>query len=45
MEPSFHIINGCTFGFEIVDGKDADPNSQDWYLVIDLFLVRIVVNI
>jgi hypothetical protein len=45
MEPTFHLIQGCTFGFELVDGKDADPDSNDWYLVLDLFLVRIVVNI
>ena len=42
---TFHIINGCTFGLELVNGKDADPNDEDLYLVIDLFLVRIVVNI
>lgn len=45
MTPTFHLINGCTFGFELVDGKDADPDSQEWFMVFDLFLVRIVINI
>jgi hypothetical protein len=45
MHFSYHLINGCTFGIELVDGKDADPDSQDLFIVIDLFLVRIVFNI
>jgi hypothetical protein len=45
MNTTFHIIQGCTFGLELVSGKDVDPNDEDWYLVFDLFLVRVVVNI
>lgn len=45
MHFSYHLIQGCTFGFELVDGKDADPNSNDVFVVIDLFLVRVVFNI
>ena len=45
MNPTFHLINGCTFGIEIVDGKDADPDSTEWFIVFDLFLVRVVINI
>lgn len=45
MNTTFHIINGCIFGLELVNGKDVDPRDEDLYLVIDLFLVRIVVNI
>jgi hypothetical protein len=45
MNTTFHIIQGCTFGLELVSGKDVDPKDEDWYLVLDLFLVRVVVNI
>jgi hypothetical protein len=45
MNTTFHIIQGCTFGLELVSGKDVNPNDEDWYLVLDLFLVRVVVNI
>jgi hypothetical protein len=30
---------------ELVNGKDADPESEDLFVVIDLFLVRVVFNI
>ena len=45
MHFSYHLISGCTCGIELVDGKDADPNSEDLFIVIDLFLVRVVFNI
>lgn len=45
MNFSYHLISGCTFGIELVDGKDADPNNEDLFVVIDLFLVRVVFNI
>lgn len=45
MHFSWHLISGCTFGIELVDGKDADPNSEDLFIVIDLFLIRVVFNI
>jgi hypothetical protein len=44
MDTTFHLIQGCTFGLELVSGKDVDPNSDEIYLVIDLFLVRVVIN-
>lgn len=45
MDATFHLIQGCTFGIELVSGKDVNPKSEDIYLVIDLFLIRVVVNI
>ena len=42
---SLHWIQGCTFGMELVDGKMVDPNDGSWYIVLDLFLVRAVINI
>jgi hypothetical protein len=41
---SWHLIQGCTFGLELVDGTMVDPNNTDWFIVIDLFLVRAIVN-
>jgi len=41
---SWHLIQGCTFGLELVDGSTLDPNNGDWFIVIDLFLVRAIVN-
>lgn len=45
MKTSFHLIQGCTFGIELVDAKEVDPDNDDWFIVLDLFLVRVVVNI
>jgi hypothetical protein len=45
MHFSYHLISGCTFGIELVDGKDADPKSEDLFVVIDLLLLRVVFNI
>jgi hypothetical protein len=42
---TFHLIQGCTVGIEIVDGAVIDGHSDDWFIVIDLFLVRAIVNI
>ena len=42
---TWHLIQGCTFGLELVDGKMIDPNSEAVYLVIDLFLFRAVIDI
>jgi len=42
---TWHLIQGCTFGMEIVDGRLVDPDNGDWYIVLDLFLVRAVINI
>jgi hypothetical protein len=41
---TFHLIQGCTFGIELVDGNVVDKDNQDWFIVIDLFLVRAIVN-
>lgn len=41
---TFHLIQGCTIGLELVDGKAVDENSNDWFIVVDLFLVRAIVN-
>lgn len=41
---TWHLINGCTFGIELVDGTIIDEKSGDWFLVVDLFLFRAVVN-
>ena len=40
---TFHLIQGCTFGIELVDGS-VEKDNQDWFIVIDLFLVRAIVN-
>mgnify|MGYP003345737942 CR=1 FL=1 len=45
MHFSFHLIQGCTFGIELVDSKEIDPNNEDWFIVIDFFIVRMIVNI
>jgi hypothetical protein len=42
---TWSLIQGCTFGLELVDGKMLDPDSESVYLVLDLFLVRAVINI
>ena len=42
---TFHLIQGCTVGIELVDGAVIDGHSDDWFIVIDLFLVRVIVNI
>jgi len=42
---TFHLIQGCTVGIELVDGSVVDGNSNDWFIVVDLFLVRAIVNI
>jgi hypothetical protein len=42
---TWSLIQGCTFGLELVDGKMVDPNSDAVYLVLDLFLIRAVINI
>jgi hypothetical protein len=42
---TFHLIQGCTVGIEIVDGAVIDGHSDDWFIVVDLFLVRAIVNI
>lgn len=42
---TWHLIQGCTFGLELVDGKMLDSDSEAVYLVLDLFLVRAVINI
>jgi hypothetical protein len=42
---TWSLIQGCTFGLELVDGKMIDPDSGAVYLVLDLFLIRAVVNI
>lgn len=42
---TFHLIQGCTVGIEIVDGSVIDGHSDDWFIVVDLFLVRAIVNI
>ena len=41
---TFHLIQGCTFGIELVDGNVVDKDSQDWFIVVDLFIVRAIVN-
>jgi hypothetical protein len=41
---SWHLIQGCTFGLELVDGKVINPDDPDWYIVVDLMLVRLVIN-
>lgn len=41
---TFHLIQGCTFGIELVDGQAVDKNNHDWFIVVDLFLVRAIVN-
>lgn len=41
---SWHLIQGCTFGLELVDGKVIDPNDSNWYIVVDLMLIRLVIN-
>ena len=35
-----HLIKGCCLGFEIVD-----ETEDSWFFVIDLFIVRIGVEI
>lgn len=42
---TFHLIQGCTVGIELVDGAVIDGHSDDWFIVVDLFLVRAIVNI
>ena len=42
---TWHLINGCKFGLEIVDGSIVDEKSKEWFIVLDLFLVRAVINI
>lgn len=42
---TYHLIQGCTFGMELVDGKMVDPEDGSWYIVLDLFIVRFVINI
>jgi hypothetical protein len=42
---TWSLIQGCTFGLELVDGKMLDPDSESVYLVLDLFLFRAVINI
>ena len=41
---SWHLIQGCTFGIELVDGNVIDSNNTDWFIVVDLFIVRAIVN-
>ncbi len=42
---TWHLIQGCTFGLELVDGKMLHSEDDSVYLVIDLFLFRAVINI
>lgn len=42
---TWHLIQGCTFGLELVDGKMLNSEDDSVYLVIDLFLFRAVINI
>jgi hypothetical protein len=42
---TWSLIQGCTFGLELVDGKMVSPEDDSVYLVLDLFLIRAVVNI
>jgi hypothetical protein len=42
---TWHLIQGCTFGLELVDGKMLNSEDNSVYLVIDLFLFRAVINI
>jgi hypothetical protein len=41
---SWHLIQGCTFGIELVDGNVIDSSNTDWFIVVDLFIVRAIVN-
>ena len=42
---TWHLIQGCTFGLELVDGKMLNSEDDSVYLVIDLFLFRAVIDI
>ena len=42
---TWHLIQGCTFGLELVDGKMLNSEDDSVYLVIDVFLFRAVINI
>jgi hypothetical protein len=42
---TWHLIQGCTLGIELVDGSMLDSNDRSVYLVLDLLLVRAVINI
>ena len=35
-------ITGCSVGFELVTGEDLFDENQSYYLVLDLFIFRIV---
>ena len=35
-------IAGCSVGFELVSSKDIFEDNQSYYLVLDLFILRIV---
>ena len=35
-------IAGCSVGFELVSSEDIYEDNQSYYLVLDLFILRIV---
>lgn len=44
MTISLNFIQGFMFGFEIVDGELIEDEEVNGFLVIDLFIVRLLVD-
>jgi hypothetical protein len=44
MSITFNFITGVSLGFEIVDGEVLDEDGVSYAIVVDLFIIRLVLE-